>query len=97
VSQTFVIRREMGCTRQEFLGWLPRATGGDRYEVDGDRILIHPDGGAVQIDIRQADPRRLGLLSLPVLQVRIEFLGLSQPARDRFLQRFDLATRRGGG
>jgi hypothetical protein len=97
VSETFVIRREMGCTRQELLGWLPRATGGDAFEVEGDRILIHPQGGEVQIDMRQAEPRRIGLLSLPVLEVRIQIRGLAQAARDRFLQRFDLATRRGGG
>jgi hypothetical protein len=97
VSDTVIISREMGCTRQELVGWLPRAVGDATFEVVGDRILIHPGQGQVQIELRQAPARRLGLLCLPVLRVTIQFSGLSQAAREQFLHRFDLATRRGGG
>jgi len=87
----------MGCTRDEFLAWLPGAVRGARYEVDGDLIRIGYAGGEVRIRIARADERRLGLLSLPVLQVWIRFAGIDAPRRDEFLHHFDLFMRRGGG
>jgi hypothetical protein len=97
VSEQSVIHREMGCTRQEFLGWLPGATGGAPYQVTGDLITVHPGAGVVRIRIVEAAPRRLGLLRLPVLRVSMCFLGLPVAARAEFLRHFDLFTRRGGG
>jgi hypothetical protein len=91
------IDREMGCTRQEFLGWLPGATRGAPYQVTGDLITVHHGAGLVQIDIAEAAPRKLGLLRLPVLRVSMRFLGLPAAARAEFLRHFDLFTRRGGG
>jgi len=97
VGGEFDIEREMGCTREEFLGWLPGAAAGAPIEVLGDLIRIHSGGGEVRIQIRQAPARRLGLLSLPVLRVSMRFQGLQADARGEFLRRFDLFTRRGGG
>ena len=91
------LRREMGCTRDEFLGWLPAAAGGAALEVDGDLVRIGYAGGQVLIRMAPAAERRLGLLSLPVLPVSIRFVGIDGPRRDEFLRRFDLFTRRGGG
>ena len=92
-----VIHREMGCTRQELLGWLPGATRGAPFEVAGDLITVHPAAGIVQIRVAEAAPRTLGLLRLPVLRVSIHFLGVPAIGRDTFLKDFDLFTRRGGG
>ncbi len=89
--------REMGCTRDEFLGWLRAAAGGAALEIDGDLVRIGYAGGQVLIQVAQAAERRLGLLSLPVLPVSIRFVGIDGPRRDEFLRRFDLFTRRGGG
>jgi hypothetical protein len=97
VSEEVVVHREMGCTRQEFLGWLPGATHGAPFEVVGDRVTIHPGAGTVQIRFSEAAPRRLGLLSLPVLKVSIRFQGLEATGRAEFLRRFDQFMRRGGG
>ena len=92
-----VIDREMGCTRAEFVGWMPGACGGIAFEVNGNRISIRPGGGEVMITVQEAAPRRLGLLCLPVLSVQMRFRGLSESARADFLKRFDMFTRRGGG
>jgi len=92
-----VIDREMGCTRQELLGWLPGACGGAEFDVGASRIRIHPPEGQVLIDLAEAPPRRLGLLSLPVLRIRIRIRGMDAAAGVEFMQRFDLHTRRGGG
>jgi len=66
VSEEIPLRREMGCTRQEFLGWLPGATRGAPFEVTGNLVTIQTGAGTVQIRFIEAPPRRLGLLSLPV-------------------------------
>jgi hypothetical protein len=87
----------MGCTRREFLAWLPGAVNGARFDVDGDVIRVHCEAGQVLIRIAQTADRKLGLLLLPVLRVSIEFVDLDAPARQAFLRHFDLFTRRGGG
>jgi len=97
VSDEGVLQREMGCTRQEFLGWLPAAVGRAPFEVTGDLISVHPAAGLVQIRIVEAAPRSLGLLRLPVLLVSMRFSGLPPAARAEFLRHFDLFTQRGGG
>ena len=97
MSEEAVIHREMGCTRNEFLGWLPGVAGGARFDVDGDSIRIDYHAGAVLIRIAQAADRQIARLSLPVLQVSIQFIGLDEPGRGEFFRRFDLFTRRGGG
>lgn len=97
VDEAAVLRREMGCTRGEFLAWLPGAAGGAPFEVDGDAIRIRYRSGEVLIEIAQKADRKLGLLLLPVLAVSIRFRGIDAPARQEFLRQFDLFTRRGGG
>jgi hypothetical protein len=92
-----ILHREMGCTRGEFLAWLPGAVRDAPFEVDADLIRIRYAAGEVRIRIAQAAERRLGLLSLPVLMVSIQFVGIEARAREEFLKHFDLFTRRGGG
>lgn len=87
----------MGCTRDEFLGWLPGAAGGAPFDVVAGQVRIRVGAGQVLIDLEAAPPRRLGLLSLPVLRVRMVFRGLDPADRGEFLRHFDLHTRRGGG
>ena len=91
------VRREMGCTRAEFIGWLPSATRQAPFQIDGDTVTVMTHGGCVQISLEQKPPRRMGLIALPVLGVTFCFRGPDKLARDDFLAYFDLYTRRGGG
>ena len=93
----FAIDREMGCTREDLLRWLPGATGHAPARVEGDAIVLSIGGGEVRITARVRPPRRIALVSLPVLAVSFRFDGLDAAARAAFLARFDLYTRRGGG
>jgi hypothetical protein len=93
----FALEREMGCTREDLLRWLPEATGHAPARVDRDAIVLSVGGGEVRITTHVRRPRRLGPVSLPVLAVTFEFDGLDAAAREAFLARFDLYTRRGGG
>jgi hypothetical protein len=96
-SGTFVVDREMGCTRADLLRWLPGATRHAPARIDGDEVTLSLEGGQVRITAREEAPRRVALLSLPVLAVRFEFAGLGRAAREDFLAYFDAYTRRGGG
>jgi hypothetical protein len=87
----------MGCTREEFARWLPGATRGAPCRAEGEELAFTVGEGEVRIAVRELPPRRVALVSLPVLGVRFRFLGLDEPARERFLAWFDLYTRRGGG
>ncbi len=87
----------MGCTRADLLAWLPGAVCGAPFDVEGELVRVAYADGEVRIRIAQAAERRLGELSLPVLQVSIHFVGIDPRAREEFLRHFDLFTRRGGG
>ena len=97
MSEDAVVCREMGCTRAEFLAWLPGAVGGAAFSIQNDHIHIFYGGGEVRIEIEQKPERRIGRLALPVLRVRTRFSGIGARAREEFLRHFDLAMRRGGG
>ena len=87
----------MGCTRAEFISWLPGATRQAPLQIDGDMVTISTHGGSVQITLEEKIPRRIGLIALPVLEINFRFSGLDDVTRDKFLAYFDLYTRRGGG
>jgi hypothetical protein len=97
VSSPFALDREMGCTRADLLRWLPEATGHAPARLEGDAIVLAVAGGEVRIVARERAPRRIAGLALPVLAVSFRFEGLDAAAREAFLARFDLYTRRGGG
>ena len=92
-----VLDREMGCTREDLLRWLPGATGNVPVRREGDALVLAVDAGEVRLTAAERPPRRLGQVELPVLAVRFVFEGLDATAREAFLARFDLWTRRGGG
>ncbi|NMM28013.1 MAG: hypothetical protein HHJ12_12185 [Glaciimonas sp.] len=95
------IVREMGCSRSEFMRWLPGATrqavlhSSRHGEQDLHRIVT--PGGTVVITTVIMAPRRIALMTLPVLQVIFHFIDMEAPAQADFMHYFDLYTRRGGG
>jgi hypothetical protein len=97
MADAFEIRREMGCTRREFLTWLPGATRHAPVQISGDTVRVTLDSGSVEITLAESPARRVALLTLPVLAVRLRFDGIDEAARQAFIDHFDLYTRRGGG
>ena len=91
------LRREMGCTREEFLRWLPGASRHAPIVSAGNLFRILADHGTVEIAIAELAPRRIASISLPVLEVRFRFVGMQASAREAFLDYFDQYTQRGGG
>jgi hypothetical protein len=97
VREEAVLDREMGCSRAEFMRWLPGAAGHAGATVGADGLTLSLGGGQVRIELQERPERRIARVVLPVLAVRFRFLGLEAAARERFLARFDAYTRRGGG
>ena len=97
MRQASALQREMGCTRSEFMGWLPGATRQAPIRIEGDEVTVATHGGQVRISLEEMPPRRIGLITLPVLGITFRFHGLDERASREFLAFFDLYTRRGGG
>jgi hypothetical protein len=93
--------REMGCTPEDLLRWLPQALG-DLYPnstvvLDG-RILLSAQNPQLQIEGRSKPSRKIALLHIPVLDLRLKFdKNWTTIQCEAALKRFDLYTRRGGG
>lgn len=97
MADPVLVEREMACTREDLLRWLPGATGDAPCREENGDLVLAVAGGEVRIRAEPRPPRRIARVELPVLAVRFTFAGLDGPARDAFLARFDLYTRRGGG
>lgn len=89
--------REMGCTEEELLRWLPGALDGARLTLVPGRAQARFDSGELQLDWQPLPPRRIALLAMPRLAITFAFTGLDDAQRQRVMRRFDLYTQRGGG
>jgi hypothetical protein len=89
--------REMGCTLQEWLGWLPAAMGDVQWQQSAGSAQAQIEGGSLRIQWQAGEPRRIALFSIPRLHVSFEFTGLDDAQRYTFMKRFDLYMQRGGG
>ena len=100
MSQEVTVNRQMGCTVDELLYWLPAATNKKIFQVskksDGALISFLEDGIELQVSV--GIPRKIALLVIPVLNVVFRFDSKwSKLEIDAFMKRFDLYTQRGGG
>jgi len=89
--------RRMALTRAEFLRTLPRASPAMDCRVEDSRIELSDATRRVLITLGPERTRVLGSLVLPETEVRLRFEGFCERDREAFLERFDLAFRRGGG
>ena len=91
------LQREMGCTLEEFLRWLPGATQHAPVIRQGGLYRVLADQGTVDITLEVLPERRIASIRLPVLRVHFRFIGMGQAQRVAFLEYFDRYTMRGGG
>jgi len=96
-ADQFAIDREMGCTREEFVRWLPGATRHVPMQLTADTAVVRAGEATIEISFTQAPPRRIALISMPVLKVSFRFSGAGARAYNEFMAYFDLYTKRGGG
>ncbi len=96
-AEEFTVEREMGCTREEFVRWLPGATRHAPLQMSADQAVIRVREATVEISFTEAPPRKIALLSMPVLKVSFRFTGAGADAFRAFMDYFELYTKRGGG
>mgnify|MGYP000143087610 CR=1 FL=1 len=89
--------RDMGCTVQEWLGWLPAAMGEVAWQLDGHQLHAQLAGGQLHIAWQPGPPRVIALMHIPRLHVQFDFHQVSDDERHHFMKRFDLYMQRGGG
>ena len=92
-----VFTREMGCTLQEWHGWLPQAIGDNRWQLNANGAEVHFGTGDLKLEWQEGEPRVIALARIPRLIVRFTFSGLDAAQRYSFMRRFDLYMQRGGG
>jgi len=89
--------REMGLTHREFFRELPAALAPHRYRADGNRVRVCIGRGSLLITLGSERTRSIAALRLPCTAVDFAFEGVDDDERERFMWRFDLCFRRGGG
>ena len=95
------IKREMGCTPEDLVRWLPMALGDlflhTSFEMDG-KTLLQAVNPLMLITGTSKPERTIALLKIPVLDLNLTFAdSLMKSQCEEALNRFDLYTRRGGG
>ncbi|QWD60303.1 hypothetical protein [Polynucleobacter sp. MWH-UH35A] len=95
------VTREMGCSIDDLVRWLPMAMRNFDAQtslyVDGIE-LRHSESPLIEIVGVTRPPRKIALLSIPVLSLKFIFAkNLDSLECERIMERFDLYTRRGGG
>jgi len=89
--------RETGCTKAEWLRWLPGAVGAHPLVIDRFSTTVQIQNGTLGLSWQALFPRVIALLRLPRLQVDFRFEGLTDAQCHAFTRYFDLYMQTGGG
>ena len=89
--------REMGCTEDEWLMWLPAAVGAREFQIGAASAVVEISTGTLTLSWRAGEPRVIALVRLPRLHVSFRFDRVEAGQRLAFMTRFDLYMQRGGG
>lgn len=91
--------RQMGCTHEDMLLWLPRALPDAEIDIwaTSNTCQARWDWGNLTIRWTVCPPRQIALLSIPNMSVEFQYTGGTDSLRYQTQRRFDLETQRGGG
>jgi hypothetical protein len=89
--------RDMACTEEDWLRWLPDAIGEHHWKRQERTVGVRIGDGALGLKWQVAEPRVIALVQMPRLAVAFRFAGVDTAARNAFMKRFDLYMQRGGG
>jgi hypothetical protein len=90
-------RFEMALTRAEFLRLLPLAVGTFQWQPDGLGVEGRTDETVWTVRFLERPDRRVGPLTLPVLDVTLACSSTRPDDEVRFVERFLRAYQRAGG
>ena len=81
----------------EFFRSLPAALAHREFTYENGCVRMESDGRTVTLELGQQAYRAIASLRLPYMKVTFSFFGFSDEERARFMERFELYFRRGGG
>ena len=87
----------MSISHADFLRLLPRALGGLEFETVAGGFEARSGDARIRIRLGPERTQRFASLELPLTEVRISLSGFAAGEAEAFMNRFDLAYRRGGG
>lgn len=93
----YAVSWDMAITRAEFLRSLPAAVDFVSYLIAGERVEHREADRRWRIELERLPDRRIGLLALVRHRVDFLFEGYTCVEVERFMARFALYYRRGGG
>ena len=96
-AEVLVLTQDMTISRDAFLHSLPGAVAGAAYTVAGSEIRPVEAGQGWRIVLEPLPDLCLGAIRLARHRVAIHLAGRDEAATRRFLERFELYYRRGGG
>ncbi len=91
------LSREMGYTHKDFFKFFEPLAKQWLCNISTLGVDVTYDGGRVLIRLGSEGQRKIASIVLPKTQVIFEFHNLNHEQQERFMYRFDLAFRRGGG
>lgn len=91
------LRKDMGLSHREIFASISTLAKEMSCRISDIGATVEYDSGEIRIVLGSECERKLGLLTLPRTSVSLEFHNLSKLQRGQFLERFNIAFRRGGG
>lgn len=76
---------------------LPRLLDGREYKVEGSIIVCENDGRRIIFTLWPEQQRTIASITLPSTRIDISLDDFSDEEQKRFMEKFDLRFRRGGG
>ena len=100
MSEETIVHRQMGCTIDELLYWLPAATNHQHFshQTKDQSLIVQFLKVDLTLEAVAGESRKIALLVIPVLNATFRFGSKwGKLEIDAFMKRFDLYTQRGGG
>jgi len=97
VTDTVVIKKEMGLSHREFFRTIASALGTDDFESWDTGVRLLAGDKKLEIRLGEQGERRIALLVVPRTMVTLEFTGYTEGERNASVKRFDMKFKRGGG
>ncbi len=91
------ISREMAISRNDLFRIMSLAFADTDYSIDHDRIILNEMGRTLEIEYVVMKDRCLGSLSLPMMQLQLQFTDHTNSQIEQFIRKFDRSFHRGGG
>jgi hypothetical protein len=92
-----ILRREMTISHREFSRILMAAFKQEFKRIRSDQTEFENSEGTINLKLSAESSKRIGSIDLPITELTITFLGMTEEEIKDFMVRFDRSFQRGGG